>query len=152
MQRRSVQLVHGLVALLPLALVAACAGDPVEKLQRVRARHTATLQSFVIRDEPGAPRQIVLDVLVARDGPDVLPGITLDVSMAGPRGAEKEHRRVWVETGDLGPGGKQVAITLEDLPYSPGDGFFVEVRVPIPAEEQVDYREFGGAAAGTGGS
>ncbi len=115
-----------------------------------RTKYTASLSGFVIRDVPGdvqgaAKQQIVLDVLVAGGSKPPLPGLTLDVSMAGADGVEKARRRVWVETASVGVSGEQRAILFDDLDYQPGDGFWVEVRSPIPVAERGDYRELGAA-------
>jgi hypothetical protein len=132
-----------------LAFALACGGDPGARIESRRAEYTATLQSFVVQDDPGTGTQrIVLDVLVDWSGSDPLPGLTLDVSMADPAGAEKVRRRVWVETAQLRRGGEQLALVLDGLPWQPGDGFFVEVRTPVPAAERGEYREFGAAAPG----
>ena len=137
-----------------LLAIAACAGDPVEQLEAARAHHRIRVQSFVVRDDPaaGGTREIVLDVLLERDGRDVLPGLTVEVSMADPTGAEKAHRRAWLDASKLGAGGLQTEIVLDDVPYAPGDGFFVEVRSPIPAAERSEYREFGELAGISSGA
>jgi hypothetical protein len=142
-------LVPLLGALALAALGAACAGDPVARLEARRARYTATVQSFVVRDEaePGGQPKIVLDLLIEHDDTgEALPGITLDVSMADSSGTEKAHRRIWVDTSRVGPGGAQTSLQLDDLPYQPGDGFFAEVRSPVPAGDRSDYREFSGVS------
>jgi len=128
-------------------LLAACAGDPILELERQRARYSATMNGFVVRDDPATGKQeIVLDVLVQFDGQDPLDGVTVDLSVADAAGREKAVRHLWVDTRGLSKGpGKQVTLTLTDLPYLPGDGFFVEVRAPIPAAERGDYREFAAA-------
>ncbi len=36
----------------------------------------------------------------------------------------------------------QYTHVLEDVPYEEGDGFFAEIRHPVPAEERHLYREF----------
>jgi len=128
-------------------LLAACAGDPILELERQRARYSATMNGFVVRDDPATGKQeIVLDVLVQFDGQDPLDGVTVDLSVADAAGREKAIRHLWVDTRGLSKGpGKQVTLTLTDLPYLPGDGFFVEVRAPIPAAERGDYREFAAA-------
>lgn len=127
---------------LPLAL-AACSADPVRQVEVRRAAYDATLQSYVVRDDPATGgRTFILDVLVGWQGGEPLPGLTLDVSMAAPGGAEKAHRRVWIETAGVDRGGEQISLELADLPWEPGDGFFVEVRSPVPAAERGDYREF----------
>lgn len=130
-----------------LLAVAACAGDPVLQLERQRARYSATMNGFVVRDDPATGKQeIVLDVLVQFDGQEPLDGVTVDLSVADAAGREKAVRHLWVDTLGLGKGpGKQVTLTLTDLPYQAGDGFFVEVRAPIPATERGDYREFAAA-------
>jgi hypothetical protein len=130
-----------------LGLAAACAVDPVLQIERQRSRYTASVGSFVVRDDPATGRQeIVLDVLVRFDGSEPLPGLTLDLSMADPARREKAHRRVWIEVAGIQKGpGSQLTVTLDDLPYQSGDGFFVEVRTPVPAAERSEYREFAGA-------
>jgi len=135
--------------LLPLALLAlataGCGGDPVQELQARRARYEAELTGFVVRDEPAAARpDILLDVLVRGTAEPPLDRLTLDISMAGADGAERLHRRVAVDVRGVGPGGSQLAITLEEVEYRPGDGFWVEVRAPIAAAERGDYVEFEG--------
>ncbi len=127
-----------------LLAVAACAGDPILQLERQRARYSATMNGFVVRDDPATGKQeIVLDVLVQFDGQEALDGVTVDLSVADAAGREKAVRHLWVDTRGLGKGpGKQVTLTLTDLPYQAGDGFFVEVRAPIPAAERGDYMEF----------
>lgn len=140
------------VCLAPMLAAAAlaCAGDPSAQIESRRREYTATLQSFVVQDDPGTGGQrIVLDVLVEWSGNEPLPGLTLDVSMADPAGAEKVSRKVWIETAQLRRGGEQLALVLDDLPWQPGDGFFVEVRPSVPAAERGEYREFGAVAAGS---
>jgi hypothetical protein len=139
------------LALLLLAAVAAgaCAADPALELERQRARYSAAVGSFVVRDDPAAGQEIILDVLVQFDGTEPLPGITLDVSVADAAGKEKASRKVWVSTQGVARGvSRQVTVKLDDVPYQPGDGFFVEVRSPIPASERGEYREFAPAPSG----
>jgi len=133
-------------ALCTLSLLAAfaCAGDPAREIENRRADYTASVTGFLLRDEPGRERsQVILDVLLAGEASPPLPGLTLDVSMAGPDGREKAHRRVYVDSSTVGRGGQQVALTFDDLPYAPGDGFWVEVRSAVPPAERSEYREFG---------
>ena len=133
-----------------IVLALACGGDPGSGIESRRVEYTATLQSFVVQDDPGTGTQrIVLDVLVDWAGTEPLPGLTLDVSMADPAGAEKVRRRVWIDTAQLRRGGEQLALVLDGLPWQPGDGFFVEVRTPVPAAERGEYREFAAAASGS---
>ncbi len=127
-----------------LLLAAACAGDPAARIEARRAKYSAELTGFVVKEAPAvALPEIVLDVLVSGAAKPPLSGLTLDLSMADAAGKEKVHRRVWVETSTVGPGGEQKSLTLTDLGYAAGDGFWVEVRSPIPAAERGDYREFG---------
>jgi hypothetical protein len=133
-------------AALPILLaalgIAACAGDPVAEIERRRAAYDATLTGFLVRDEPGAAHpKVLLDVTVRGESKPPLAGITLDVSMADGAGKEKARRRVWVDTSALGPGGEQTTLTLDGLDFVPGDGFWVEVRTPVPPAERGDYRE-----------
>ncbi len=138
---------HWTVPLLALALALGCgAANPAQRVEALRSHYDAELSGagFVVRDDPASgKREILLDVLVRWEGHERLPGITLDVSMGDATGKEKAARRVWVDTSKLDRGpGEQTTLTLTDLPYQPGDGFFVEVRSPIPAAERGDYREF----------
>ena len=100
------------------------------------------MNGFVVRDDPATGKQeIVLDVLVQFDGRSRSTASPSIVSVADAAGREKAVRHLWVDTRGLGKGpGKQVTLTLTDLPYQAGDGFFVEVRAPIPAAERGDYR------------
>jgi len=130
----------------------ACAGDPIHDLDVRRARYSASLNGFLVRDEPNAERPtIVLDVTVRGDAKPPLPGLTVDVSQADGAGREKAIRRVWVDTHEVGPGGEQMTLTLDDLDYRPGDGFWVEVRGPIPPAERGEYREYATAMKRGGG-
>ena len=40
----------------------------------------------------------------------------------------------------------QYTHVLEDVLYEEGDGFFAEVRHPVPVEERSEYREFSSAS------
>jgi hypothetical protein len=127
------------------ALAAAACGDPAQEIEQRRAAYEASLAGFLVRDDPAAERPtIVLDVLVRGAARPPLAGLTLDVSMADAAGREKAHRRAWVDLAGVGPGGVQTAVTLEGLEYAPGDGFWVEVRSPVPPAERGEYRELGG--------
>jgi len=133
---------------LPLVLgvvVAAvsCAGDPIQQLEQRRVAYSASVSGFVLRDEPGRDHpEVVLDVTVEGQSRPPLPGITVDVSMVDASEAEKAHRRAWVDLTGAGPDGGQVALSFDDLDYAPGDGFWVEIRVPVPEADRGDYREF----------
>ncbi len=96
-------------------------------------------------DMPAEPAMVnvMLDILVHNEGAGTLDGITVDLTIADPDGAEKERRLLWVETAGLTKGSQtQVVYDLIDVAYTEGDGFHVEVRHAIPMEERGDYREF----------
>ena len=96
-------------------------------------------------DMPAEPAMVnvMLDILVHNEGAGTLDGITVDLTIADPDGVEKERRLLWIETAGLTKGSQsQVVYDLEQVAYTEGDGFHVEVRYPIPMEERGDYREF----------
>lgn len=101
-----------------------------------------------ILEEPIAVRQTVqLDILIQHRASERLPGITVEISMADAAGSEKQHWRVWFDTSDV----ERATVTqfthiLEDVGYEEGDGFFVEIRHPVPVEERGEYREFAPAS------
>ena len=67
----------------------------------------------------------------------------VDISMVDAGEQEKNHWRVWFDTADIEKANvTQFTHILEDVSYEEGDGFFVEVRHPVPEEERGDYREF----------
>ncbi len=154
-----------------LLLLAACASEV--GVADARAGYIAELQSFSVvpapeaaaeqaeaevtaaaepeSDTPGqgeAPPEpgmatVLLDFLIHNEGSGTLDGVTVDLTIAGPDGNEKERRLLWVDTVGLTKGSqRQVAHELTDAAYTEGDGFHVEVRHPIPMEERGDYREF----------
>jgi hypothetical protein len=133
--------------LLAALALASCGGDRVAEVEARRARTTAEVTGFVVQDQPGGERRVVLDVLVRSQAKPPLDGVTLDVSIAGADGKERDRRRVWVDTPGAGPGGVQVSVPLEGVDYRPGDGYWAEVRSPVPAAERGDYRELAGAGA-----
>jgi len=88
-------------------------------------------------------QDVTLDILIRHESFEKLPGITIDIAMQDAAGQEKGHWTMWADTADLEKGTHlQLTHVLEDLPYEEGDGFFVEVRTPIPADERGDYPEF----------
>jgi len=92
---------------------------------------------------------IVLDVMVSRQGSDELQGLTLDITLVDASKAEKDHWLWWVETSGMPKGDqRQFSHTLEGVDYVDGDGLLVEVRDPVPAEVRGDYREFREGAGG----
>jgi hypothetical protein len=87
--------------------------------------------------------KIRLDILIQHRSNEKLPGLTVDVSMVDSAEMEKGHWRVWFDTSQLTKATvTQFTHVLEEVGYEEGDGFFVEVRQPIPVEERGDYREF----------
>jgi hypothetical protein len=92
---------------------------------------------------------LVLDVLVSRQGSDELQGLTLDITLVDASQAEKEHWLWWVDTSGMPKGDqRQFSHTLQDVDYVEGDGLLVEVRDPVPAQVRGDYREFREGADG----
>jgi hypothetical protein len=95
---------------------------------------------------PPANPDIMLDILIQHDSPELLPGITVDISMADAEGNEKGSWKVWFDTSTVKKANvTQYTHVLEDVPYEEGDGFFAEVRHPVPAAERGEYREFSSA-------
>jgi len=96
-------------------------------------------------------QDVILDILVSRRGHDALPGITVDVSQVDAQENEKASWKAYIDTSDLPRGpGAQMVHRLEDVDYEEGDGFFVEVRHPVPAAERGEYREFQEPTEGAG--
>lgn len=96
-------------------------------------------------------QDVILDILVSRQGHEELPGVTVDVTQADPEGNDKAAWKVYLDTSDLSRGpGTQMVHRLEDVDYEEGDGFFVEVRHPVPAAERGEYREFQEPTEGAG--
>lgn len=84
-----------------------------------------------------------LDILIQHRSDEILPGLTVDVSMVDSSENEKGHWRVWFDTSEVTKATvTQFTHILEDVGYEEGDGFFVEVRHPVPADERSEYREF----------
>ena len=95
---------------------------------------------------PPANPNILLDILIQHDSPEILPGITVDISMADAAGNEKGAWKVWFDTSKvLKANVTPYTHVLEDVPYEEGDGFFAEIRHPIPVEERGEYKEFSSA-------
>lgn len=87
--------------------------------------------------------KVRLDILIQHRSNENLPGITVDISMVDSAEKEKGHWRVWFDTSEVTKATvTQFTHILEDVGYEEGDGFFVEIRHPIPVEERGDYREF----------
>ena len=142
--------------------------SPEEKIELLRSQYSAELTSITVKqdpeedagaaegvadgeidvadldlDQPPVRTDVVLDVLVSTNSQEYLPGITIDVQHVDSDKKEKDFVRLWVDTSALlRGGGAQVTHVLEDIDYQPGDGFWVEVKSPVAAEERADYREF----------
>lgn len=93
--------------------------------------------------QPAVPpsKNVLLDISLRHEGAGKLSGVTLDISQADASGEEKDHWRVYVDTSGLAVE-KQITHTLEDVDYTEGDGFHVEVRSHVPPEERDEYQEF----------
>jgi len=88
-------------------------------------------------------QKVRLDILIQHRSKEKLPGITLDISMVDSAETEKGHWRVWFDTSNVTEATvTQFTHILEDVGYEEGDGFFVEVRKPVPEAERGEYREF----------
>ncbi len=91
--------------------------------------------------------KVRLDILIQHRSAEILPGITVEVSMVDSAENEKGHWRVWFDTSNVTKATvTQFTHILEEVGYEEGDGFFVEVRHPIPVEERGEYREFADAS------
>jgi hypothetical protein len=143
------------------ALILAACGVSEKDVLEARARYAATMDGYVVRQQPlamqgGGPavseaapprldQDVELGLTVRQDlpaGEPRLRGITLDVAQVDATGRPKRSWRVWVDTAGLEPGREVRTVhVLNDVDYTPGDGFRVEVRQRIPEAERPDYRE-----------
>ena len=154
--------------LVPVVLLALACGPeltPEEKIEVLRSHYTAELKSLTVKQDPapsavldeegedgedaaealvaGVTTEVILDILVSTNSDEHLDGITLDLLQQGGDGEEKDRRTLWVDTSQIVRGsGSQITHVLTDVDYEPMDGFFVEVRVPIPESERSAYSEF----------
>lgn len=88
-------------------------------------------------------RDVFFDLIVQFDGPESLPGITVEITHADPFEKEKASFRHYLETGTMVKSEtKQVSFTVPGLDFVDGDLFSVDVRAHVPAEERGEYREF----------
>jgi len=88
-------------------------------------------------------QEVRLDILIQHRSDEKLPGITVDISMVDSAETAKGHWRAWFDTSDVTKATvTQFTHVLADVGYEEGDGFFVEVRHPVPVEERGEYREF----------
>jgi len=102
-------------------------------------------------EEELAPVEVMekvrLDILIQHRSDENLPGVTVDITMVDSAEVEKGHWRAWFDTSEVAEATvTQFTHILEDVGYEEGDGFFVEIRHPIPVEERGDYREFSDAS------
>ncbi len=135
----------GFIAQLQSFTVQAPAAEEAMASEEADAEAEADTDAEAEGDMPAEPAMVsvMLDILVHNEGAGTLDGITVDLTIADPDGAEKERRLLWVETAGLTKGSQtQVVYDLNDVVYTEGDGFHVEVRHAIPMEERGDYREF----------
>ena len=135
----------GFIAQLQSFTVQAPAAEEAMASDEADAEAEADTDAEAEGDMPAEPAMVsvMLDILVHNEGASTLDGITVDLTIADPDGAEKERRLLWIETAGLTKGSQtQVVYDLNDVAYTEGDGFHVEVRHPIPMEERGDYREF----------
>jgi len=102
-----------------------------------------------VEGEEAAEQEMVLsqnahlDLIVQHDANEMLAGITVEIFMVDGAEQEKGRWQLWVDTSRLRKANQmQLTHVLEDVPYVEGDGFAAEVRIPIPAAERGDYREF----------
>lgn len=147
----------GAVGVFGLLGLLAC-GPGAEDIAVARTQYEVVLDGFVVRQEPvpgagseAVPRlaqEVALDLTVRRQpsgekSADGLPGVTVDVEQVDAAGRSRRHWRVPVETAGLAPGGERRAEpVLRDVEYAPGDGFRVEVRPSVPADERAQYSEW----------
>ena len=133
---------------------------PEEQVELIRSQYTAELKSLTVRQDPvtaggdegdgglaspAVRTDVILDILISTTSQEYLPGITIDLQHVDAERKEKGRRTMWVDTrGLVRGGGTQVTAVLENIDYQTGDGFFVEVRTPVQAEERGEYREFAG--------
>ena len=96
-----------------------------------------------VEDLVPSSRDVVLDLLVHNGSSGSLPGITVDITQAGPDEAEKAQFRAFLDTSRIARGqSAQLSHVLEGVEFAPGDRFAVEVVSPVPAEQHAEYREF----------
>jgi len=120
--------------------------EPIEEIGAVIEEEeieAAELEEQADFEPVAVSQRVLLDILIQHDSNEKLPGITVEISMADPGGQEKGHWRVWFDTSDVEKANvTQFTHILEDVSYEEGDGFFVEVRHPVPEAERGEYKEF----------
>jgi hypothetical protein len=150
--------------------------DPVEKLQATRAMYEAEASSFYVQEVPQdtevAPEEgdesneeesdgedmaeaelptqsiLSLDILVSTSSTEPLAGITVELEQVDSAGAVKSSRQLWLDTTGVQKGVSATkTVRIEDIDYAEGDGFFVSILSPVPADAMANYREFDGVAS-----
>lgn len=151
-----------LLLAIPVLLAAGCVSEE-EKAVALRSQYQATLNGFTVLQEPRAAagegtiaveQDVRLDLLVSRNEgveEEGLAGLTVDAVQLDAAGREKRRWQVWIDTAGLDGGGEIAARPeIEEVDYSPGDRFQVEVRQQVPPAERGGYRELaGGSPAGS---
>jgi hypothetical protein len=97
-------------------------------------------------------QDVMLDVVLRKvSGDERLPGLTLDVYQVDAQQTDKANFRIWVDTSGLAKGSRRaVSYVLEDVDFTEGDAFAVEVRPNVPEPVREQYREFAEADTGEG--
>lgn len=92
---------------------------------------------------PEVRQDVILDILVSKEGRgESLDHLTVDIEQVDENKNVKETWRAYLDVSDVHRGpGTQITHRLEDVDYEEGDGFFAEVRHPVPPEERTEYRE-----------
>lgn len=99
-----------------------------------------------MEEMPAPNPDVMLDILIQHDSPELLPGITVDITMVDADEAPKASWKVWFDTSTVKKANvTQYTHVLEDVPYEEGDGFAAEIRHPVPAAERGEYKEFSSA-------
>ena len=122
----------------PAAPDEAAGGEEGAEGEEGEAAESSAAEPIDVRTE------ILLDILVSSDVDDPgLAGVTVDLTQVDSEKNEKARYTLWIEKPPTPRAtASQIAHTLEDVDHAPGDMFYVEVRVPIPADERSEYREF----------
>jgi hypothetical protein len=91
---------------------------------------------------PDVRQDVILDIVVFNRSVERLPGLTLDVEQADAQGEAKTSYRIYVDTSNIAPRSQgAISHRLEDVDFTPGDGFHLEVRQAILPEQREEYRE-----------
>jgi len=85
----------------------------------------------------------ILDILVTTTSKETLPRLTVDIDQVDADKNPKGHWLATLDTSEVlrGPG-SQISYTVENVDYTEGDGFTVDVRHPVPPEDRGQYPEF----------